>query len=160
MMTRRALTAVLATLLLDAACAQSPRAWQPAQLKEFARSTLTIQRSEGRDSFQIFIADTPARQAQGLMWIRDLPADYGMLFLLEAPRPMQMWMKNTYIPLDMVFFAPDGRILKIAVNAQPLKTDIIASGVTVAGVLELRGGETARRGIKVGDRLLHPVLQQ
>lgn len=158
MMTRRLLTTLLATLWLNAACAQAPRDWQPAQLKDFQRSALTIQRAQGRDSFQVFIADTPARQAQGLMWIRDMPADYGMLFLLDAPRPMQMWMKNTYMGLDMVFFGTDGRILKIA-NAQPLKTDIISSDVAVGGVLELRAGETARRDIKVGDRLLHPALQ-
>ncbi|MGC4028903.1 MAG: DUF192 domain-containing protein [Steroidobacteraceae bacterium] len=160
MMTRRMLTALLAALALDAACAQVPRDYQPAQLKEFPRSTLTIQRADGRDTFHVFIADTPPRQAQGLMWIRDLPADYGMLFLLDAPRPMQMWMKNTYIRLDMVFFGPDGRILNIAADARPLNTDIIDSGGAVAGVLELRGGEAGRRGIKAGDRLLHPALQR
>ncbi len=159
MMIRRVLTALLATLMLGSACAQTLPGYQPAQLKEFPRSALTIQRAEGRDGFQVFIADTPSRQAQGLMWIRDLPADYGMLFLLQTPRPMQMWMKNTYIPLDMLFFGPDGRILHIAANARPLTTDIIASGVDVAGVLEVRGGEAARRGIKIGDRLLHPRLQ-
>lgn len=152
--------ACFAMLLLGVACAQAPRAWTPAQLKDFPRSTLTIQRAAGRDTLQVFIADTPARQTQGLMWIRDLPADHGMLFLLDAPRPMQMWMKNTYIPLDMLFFAGDGRILRIVANTTPLSTDIISSESEVAGVLELKGGATRRMGVEVGDRLLHPRLAQ
>lgn len=153
MMTRRTLVALLAVLMVDTACAQAPHRYAPTQLRDFPRGTLTIQRSDGRDTFQVFIADTPARQAQGLMWIRDLPADHGMVFPLASPRPMQMWMKNTYIPLDMVFFDGKGHILGMAENATPLSTDTISSGVTVAGVLELRGGEAARRGIRVGDKL-------
>lgn len=146
-------------LLLGLASAPQAAQWSPAQLKDFPRSTLTIQRASGRDTLQVFIADTPARQSQGLMWIRDLPADHGMLFLLDAPRPMQMWMKNTYLPLDMVFFAPDGRIVQIVARTTPLSTDIIASDSAVGGVLEIRGGEAARLGLAVGDRLVHPRLE-
>jgi len=160
MMTRRSLALLLAVLAINLACAQAPQHYAPTQLRDFPRGTLTIQRSEGRDTFQVFIADTPAHQSQGLMWIRDLPADHGMLFPLATPRVMQMWMKNTYIPLDMVFFGPDGRILHIAASATPLSTDIISSGVEVAGVLELRGGEAARRGIGIGDTLLLGARQR
>jgi uncharacterized membrane protein (UPF0127 family) len=69
-----------------------------------------------------------------------------------------MWMKNTYVPLDMVFFDAKGRILRIHEHAEPLSEDIIDSGVEVAGVLEILAGEASRRGLAVGDRLLHPRL--
>lgn len=144
---------------LSPACAQTPAAgFQPEQLRGFARDTLVIQRASGRDQFSIWLADTPAQQQQGLMWIQQLPRDYGMLFLLPEPRPMSMWMKNTYVPLDMVFFDAQGRILRIHEHAVPLSEAIIDSGVPVAGVLEILAGEARRRGMQVGDRLLHPRL--
>ncbi len=150
-----ALLLVLCSVLAPA-CAQTPAAaFQPEQLRGFARDTLVIQRSRGRDLFHIWLAETPAQQEQGLMWIQKLPADYGMLFLLPQPRPMYMWMKNTYVPLDMVFFDVQGRVLKVHENAVPLSEDIIDPGVAVAGVLEILGGEARKRGIQVGDRLLH-----
>jgi uncharacterized protein len=132
--------------------------FQPEQLRGFARDTLVIQRSNGRDQFSIWLADTPAQQQQGLMWVQQLPPDHGMLFLLPQPRPMSMWMKNTYVPLDMVFFDARGRILRIHEHAVPLSEAIIDSGVEVAGVLEILAGEAKRRGFEVGDRLLHPRL--
>jgi uncharacterized membrane protein (UPF0127 family) len=144
---------------LTPACAQTPAAdYQPEQLRGFARDTLVIQRSNGRDQFNIWLADTPEQQQQGLMWIQKLPADYGMLFLLPQPRGMTMWMKNTYVPLDMVFFDAKGRILRIHEHAEPLSEAIIDSGVEVAGVLEILAGEARRRGLQVGDRLLHQRL--
>ena len=72
----------------------------PSQLKEFPRDSLIIQRSTGRDLFQIWVATTSAQHQQGLMWVRQLAPDQGMLFLLDSPRPMTMWMKNTYLALD------------------------------------------------------------
>lgn len=145
---------------LSPACAQTPAAsaFQPEQLRGFARDTVVIQRSNGRDQFTIWLADTPAQQQQGLMWIQQLPPDHGMLFLLPQQRPMSMWMKNTYVPLDMVFFDAKGRILRIHEHAVPLSEAIIDSGVEVAGVLEILAGEARRRGMQVGDRLLHPRL--
>ena len=88
------------------------------------------------------------------MWIRDLPPDYGMIFPLNPPRVMNMWMKNTYVSLDMLFYDSNGRITHIAERATPLSEDIISSDGVVAGVLEMLGGEIARRGIKVGDRVV------
>jgi hypothetical protein len=116
--------------------------------------------SAGRDQFTIWLAETPDQHQQGLMWVRQLPADHGMLFLLPQTRPMSMWMKNTFIPLDMVFFDTRGRILRIHERAVPQTEDIIDSGVAVAGVLEILGGEARRRGLQVGDRLLHPRLDR
>lgn len=129
------------------------QAFNPAQLKGFPRGQLTIERAQGRDTFRIWFADTPERFEQGLMWLRELPADHGMVFVLAEPRPMTMWMKNTYVPLDMLFFGADGRIVSISRNTQPLSVEIIHSGGPVSGVVELRGGEAQRRGIDVGDRV-------
>jgi uncharacterized membrane protein (UPF0127 family) len=145
----------LAVLLLVApAYAQIPRDFHPAQLRDFPRGTLDIQRHDGRDTLHVWIADTEARQEQGLMWIRELPRDYGMVFPLQPPRVMSMWMKNTYVPLDMLFYDSSGRITHIKEHATPLSEDIISSGIVVAGVVEILGGEVARRGIRLGDRVI------
>jgi uncharacterized protein len=142
------------------ACAAQPArtTFQPAQLQDFPRSQLTIERRNGRDTFQIWLARTPGQQEQGLMWIRELPADQGMLFLLDAPRPMNMWMKNTYVALDMLFVDGRGRITHIAARTTPLSEALVSSNGEVAGVLEIAAGEAQRRGIAVGDRIIHPAL--
>jgi hypothetical protein len=148
-------TALLALLLAAAtACAQTPADFQPTQLRGFPRGTVEIERAGGHDTFHVWIADTSARQEQGLMWIRDLPPDYGMVFPLLPPRMMYMWMKNTYLPLDMLFYDSQGLVTHIQEQATPLSEDIIESGGVVAGVVELLGGEVARRDIKVGDRVV------
>ncbi len=151
----RITTAWLAVLLLIApACAQVPRDFQPAQLRDFPRATLDIQRRDGSDTLKIWVADTEARQEQGLMWVRDMPRDYGMVFPLDPPRQMVMWMKNTYIPLDMLFYDSQGRITSIKERATPLSETNIYSGAVVAGVVEMLGGEVARRGIRIGDKIV------
>jgi len=126
---------------------------QPAQLKGFPRGTLVIERARGRDSLRIWIADSGDREQQGLMWVRDLPAGQAMIFPLPYPREMNMWMKNTYISLDMLFYGEGGRILHIVHGAKPLSENIIPSGGEVHGVVELRAGEARRRGIDIGDRV-------
>jgi uncharacterized membrane protein (UPF0127 family) len=142
------------------ACAAQPAAdFQPEQLRGFERTDLTIERRGGRDTFRVWLATTPAEQQQGLMWIRRLPANQGMLFLLDAPRPMDMWMKNTYVPLDMLFFDATGRISHIRARTEPLSEEYISSGGEVAGVLELLAGEASRRGIREGDRILLPPVR-
>lgn len=143
------------------ACAAQPVAtatFQPAQLRDFPRDQVSIQRRNGRDSFHVWLADTPERQEQGLMWIRQLPADHGMLFVLGTTRQMNMWMKNTYLSLDMLFIAGNGRITHIAERTTPLSEDIVSSNGEVAAVLELGAGEVKRRGIAVGDRVIHRSL--
>jgi len=149
----------LAVLLILTSAPDAARASEtPAQLKDFAREQLTIQRKTGRDLFHVWIADTPARHQQGLMWVRRLAPDQGMLFLLGAPRHFDLWMKNTYVSLDMVFFDESGRVLGIARNTTPLSSAIVSSPGEVAGVLEILAGESTRRGIEVGDKLLHPAF--
>jgi uncharacterized membrane protein (UPF0127 family) len=106
----------------------------PAQLKDFPRDSLSIQRANGRDVFQVWIADTPARHQQGLMWVRQLAPDQGMLFVLDEPRPFTLWMKNTYLALDMVFLDEAGRVLGIARNPPPVTGDhFLARGGRRAG---------------------------
>ena len=152
---KRAQTTCLAFLLLAAmACAQAPKEFQPTQLRDFPRSTLEIERAKGRDTLRIWVADTEPRQEQGLMWIREMPADYGMVFPLVPPREMYMWMKNTYLSLDMLFYDGTGRITHIRERATPLSEEIISSNGVVAGVVEMLAGEVARRGIKTGDRIV------
>jgi len=122
-------------------------------LTHFPRATLDIEAHGHRDHFEIWIADTPLRQEQGLMFVRELPATQGMLFPQGSPQVAHFWMKNTYIPLDMVFIGEDGRIAKIIANARPFSLDVLSSDVPVIAVLEIRGGEAQQLGIRVGDRV-------
>ena len=122
-------------------------------LTHFPRTTLEIVAHGHRNRFQVWIADTPPRQEQGLMFVRDLPADQGMLFPQPSPQVANFWMKNTYIPLDMVFIGADGRIAKIIANAHPFSLDVLSSDVPVIAVLEIRGGEARELELNVGDRV-------
>ena len=108
--------------------------------------------------FQVWLADSPQRQAQGLMFVRSLPDLRGMLFVHDAPKPITMWMKNTYIPLDMVFIDSKGRIQQIVENATPHSLDIIASKVPALAVLEIAGGEAKRLGLHPGQHVSHSAL--
>ena len=122
-------------------------------LTHFPRTTLDIVAHGHHDHFEVWIADTPPRQEQGLMFVRDLPATQGMLFPQDAPQVAHFWMKNTYVPLDMVFVGEDGRIAKIIANARPFSLDVLSSDVPVIAVLEIRGGEAQQLGLRVGDRV-------
>jgi hypothetical protein len=122
-------------------------------LTHFPRTSLEIAAHGHRHEFQIWIADTPLRQEQGLMFVHDLPAAKGMLFPQDSPQVAHFWMKNTYIPLDMVFVGKDGRVAKVIANAKPFSLDVLSSDVPVTAVLEIRGGEARELGIGVGDRV-------
>jgi hypothetical protein len=122
-------------------------------LTHFPRTALDIVAHGHHNRFEVWIADTPQRQEQGLMFVRDLPAARGMLFPQPAPQLANFWMKNTYIPLDMVFVGADGRIAKIIANARPFSLDVLSSDVPVIAVLEIRGGEAHELAIRVGDRV-------
>lgn len=144
-----------ALLLCFASACLAAADFAPAQLKAFPRDSLQLEVGNTSTTVQIWLADTPERQQQGLMFLTDLPGGYGMLFPLQTPRVMTMWMKNTYVPLDMVFIGEDGRVLRIAHDTKPLSEDIISSGVAVAAVLELRAGEARRLGLKEGSHVKH-----
>ena len=122
-------------------------------LDSFPKARLDIQSGKEAQHFEIWIAETPQQQQQGLMFVRDLPAARGMLFVANEPRVFQMWMKNTYIPLDMVFIGADGRISSIAANTTPHSLAIVSSKVPVGAILELKGGESARRALHAGDKV-------
>jgi uncharacterized protein len=134
------------------AAAHGTQGLQLAELDSFPRGSLEIQTGAVTQRFDVWIADTPQRQTQGLMFVRDLPPDRGMVFLHDPPRLASMWMKNTYIELDMLFVAR-GRIVKIASRARPHSLETLSSEVPVSAVIELRGGEAGRRGLKVGQRV-------
>jgi len=113
--------------------------------------------SDGRElAIDVEIADDAKQKALGLMFRTELADNKGMLFPYGEPREISMWMRNTYIPLDMLFIKPDGVIHRIEVRTEPLSERIVASGGPVSAVLELAGGATQRLGIKAGDRVRHP----
>jgi uncharacterized protein len=122
-----------------------------AQLQVFKKATLTIDTAQGPQRFSIELALSPAQQEQGLMFRRELAADAGMLFDLHEERIATFWMKNTLIPLDMLFIAGDGHIADIHERAVPLSEATISSSVPVRAVLELNGGTVTRLRIKTGD---------
>jgi uncharacterized protein len=113
---------------------------------------------KGKHVFDVWLADSPGRQAQGLMFVRDLPDLRGMLFIHEQPKEISMWMKNTYIPLDMVFISEHGRIQQIIEQATPHSLAIIRSDKPARAVLEIAGGEARRLGLHPGQRVTHPAL--
>jgi uncharacterized membrane protein (UPF0127 family) len=113
--------------------------------------TLVIKTASGDHNFNIEVATTQQEQALGLMFRRSLPENAGMLFLYDPPQPAAMWMKNTLIPLDMVFIAPDGRVLRIESNTEPLSTAVIPSEGDISAVLELNAGEADKIGLRRGD---------
>ncbi len=120
------------------------------ELAAFPQTTLSISGSGGSHQFSIWVADTAPREEQGLMFVRELPADKGMVFIGAAPKIWTMWMKNTYVPLDMLFVGADGRVVKIA-HAIPHDETNISSDVAVNAVIELQGGISEQLHIKVGD---------
>jgi uncharacterized protein len=128
-------------------------------LSNFPQTTLSILTPDARQhAFQIWVADSPARREQGLMFVKGLPDSTGMLFVFDRPQRIQMWMKNTLISLDMVFIDANGRIDNIAINAKPLSLKIIDSRNAILGVLELAGGSTEKLGIHAGDIVQHPFF--
>jgi uncharacterized protein len=121
------------------------------KLQTFEKSNLVIETSTGPKHFDVELAVTPAQEEQGLMYREHLDPDAGMLFVFNDTAPRSFWMKNTLIPLDMLFIAADGRIVDIHERAVPLSEDLIPSQVPARAVLELNGGTVARLGIKIGD---------
>ena len=125
-------------------------------LSAFPSSLLAVRTAAGNViNFKIWSADTPARDEQGLMFVRSMDLHAGMLFVFPKNQRVSMWMKNTYIPLDMLFMNQHGVIEYIAANATPLSEAIIGPSTPEYAVLELNGGACARLGIKVGDTVLH-----
>lgn len=120
---------------------------------------LSIETKSGTHAFEVELAVTDAQQRKGLMFRRQMPANAGMLFLYDNGSRVTMWMSNTYIPLDMLFIAADGRITHIVERTVPFSTELIGSNGPVRAVLELNGGTASRLGIEVGDVVRHQSFQ-
>jgi uncharacterized protein len=115
--------------------------------------SLTVDSGGRRHAFTVEVARTPEQQEHGLMARRALAADAGMLFPFDPPRPASFWMRNTLIPLDMIFIRPDGAIARVAANTVPLSEVPVAVEEPLTAVLELKGGRAAELGIREGDRV-------
>ncbi|TPK82651.1 MULTISPECIES: DUF192 domain-containing protein [unclassified Mesorhizobium] len=111
----------------------------------------------GERSFSIEVADTDAEREAGLMFREDMAANHGMLFVFDETRDVNFWMKNTPMPLDLIFVGQDGRIRAIK-QGEPQSEAIVSPGEPVRFVLELKAGTAARDGIRDGDLLRHPVI--
>ena len=125
---------------------------------KFQRSSLVVA-SNGRDiKFEVELALNETERARGLMFRKQLGPYEGMLFDFFKEMPVSFWMKNTLIPLDMIFIAADGTVRHVHANAVPLSTDAVPSGGPVRAVLEINGGSAALLGIKPGDKVKHPIF--
>jgi len=131
-------------------------AWMPA--RAFDRTSVEITTKTGVQVFTVEIADTEAAREKGLMFRKSLPPAHGMLFDFHREAPVGFWMKNTYIPLDMIFIRGNGRIANIVENAKPLSETVIPSDGPVLAVLEVAGGTARRLGIVPGDRVANPIF--
>jgi uncharacterized protein len=124
------------------------------------KEPLTIVGHGASHQFTVEIADTEATREYGLMFRKHLGDNEGMLFDFKSPQPVAFWMKNTLIPLDMLFIAANGQVVSIARNATPMSETPIPSGAAILGVLEIRGGRAAEIGVAPGDqvqeRIFHP----
>ena len=119
---------------------------------------LEIVTKNGVHVFSVEMATTDKERETGLMYRKELPDGKGMLFDFSPERQISMWMKNTFISLDMIFIRADGRILRIAENTEPQSTKIISSGGPAKGVLEVIAGTAKKYGIAPGDRVAHPLF--
>ena len=148
-------TALAAVLLTAALLAQTA----PPVAAQGRDAELVIQTRTGSHRFTVEVARTQQQHARGLMFRRRLARDAGMLFLYPVSEPVSMWMKNTFIPLDMLFVAADGRITHMVQRTVPHSIVNISSGGPVTAVLEVNGGTVERLGLGIGDRILHPAFK-
>ncbi len=151
----RAGRAAAALLALSLGCGLAANPTQAADMQ-----TLEIVTKSGVKVFNVEIARTTEEREQGLMYRKELPDGQGMLFDFSPQQEVSMWMKNTYVSLDMIFIRADGRILRIAENTKPLSERIISSGGPVKAVLEVVAGTARKDGIAAGDRVAGPLFDR
>jgi uncharacterized membrane protein (UPF0127 family) len=149
---RLMMSLVAAAAVLAAHCIAPARAASMQPLEIATRSGVHV--------FSVEMATTEEEKQTGLMYRKELPDGKGMLFDFAPEQQISMWMKNTYIPLDMIFIRADGRILRIAENTEPFSTRIISSGGLARGVLEVIAGTAQKYGIQPGDRVAHPLFSK
>jgi hypothetical protein len=143
----------LAMALVVAACVVPETGVRAASFQP-----LEIVTKNGVQVFSVEIATTEEEKQTGLMYRKELADGKGMLFDFSPEQEVSMWMKNTYISLDMIFIRADGRILRIAENTEPMSTRIIPSNGLAKGVLEVAAGTARKYGIRPGDRVAHPLF--
>jgi uncharacterized membrane protein (UPF0127 family) len=134
-------------------------AYAPAALAQ-SFEPLVVLTAKGPQRFEVEVAREDADRSRGLMFRRSLAPERGMLFDFAQLAPVSMWMKNTYVSLDMLFIRPDGTIARVAENTEPLSTRTIDSGEPVLAVLEVVAGTAKRLGIKRGDRVEHTLFRK
>jgi uncharacterized membrane protein (UPF0127 family) len=139
------------TWVLTLVCAGQGRA-------DDALQKLEIDTASGPHVFNVEVVRTPAERERGLMDRRTMPQDRGMLFDFQTEQPVIFWMKDTYIPLDMIFVAQNGRVVGIKHDAKPMDETLIPSGAPALGVIELNGGVTNTIGLKIGDMVKNPLF--
>lgn len=149
----KSLTRWLAALTLLVAAVVATSDARAAELQ-----TLEIATKTGVQVFSVEVATTEEEKRTGLMYRKELPDGRGMLFDFSPEQEVSMWMKNTFIPLDMIFIRSDGRILRIAEDTVPQSTKIISSRGLAKGVLEVIAGTAKKYGIAPGDRVAHPLF--
>lgn len=125
---------------------------------ECAPDIATVTGDFGKVTFGVELADEPEERARGLMFVEQMPTLEGMLFVYDRPQRATFWMRNTLIPLDMLFIGPRGVVLNVHENAKPLDETTINGGDGVLAVLEINGGLARRLGIGAGDVLQHPAF--
>ena len=147
-------------LILLAGCAQPETTAQPpaAPAASAQYEQLTIDTANGPVNFEVEIADNDAERAQGLMFRQTLPGYRGMLFDFQEPQRVSFWMRNTILPLDIIFIGVDGRILNIADHTTPYSEEGIPSDGVARGVLEIGAGRAETLGVRPGDRVRHRIF--
>jgi uncharacterized membrane protein (UPF0127 family) len=136
-----------------------PLSWAaPGGARAAELQTIEIATAGGTRSFSVELANTRKAVDRGLMYRKSLPDGQGMLFDFGAEKRIEMWMENTFIPLDMVFIGADGRIRRIAENTKPLSRRLISSGGPIRAVLEINAGTVRKLGIAPGDLVSHPMF--
>jgi uncharacterized protein len=143
----------LATLLA-ASCGGPVVAQEPPRIE-----SMTVVTTDSSATFTTEIADTEEQRERGLMFRQRLPEDRAMMFDFGVPRPAAMWMKNTYVSLDMLFVREDGSIAAVAENTEPLSLQIVSVQEPVKAVVEVVAGTAKRLGIKRGDRVINAIFK-
>ena len=150
---------MLSTLRQAALAAVAVLMLQAGAFAQNATELLSIATRKGSHAFNVEVMRDDESRSRGLMYRRSMATDHGMLFDFETVAPVAMWMKNTYLSLDMLFIRPDGSIARIAADTEPQSTRVIPSGEPVVAVLELNAGTAAKLGIAAGDKVVHPLFK-
>ena len=154
----RRLNRTIVSAALVAVCGSASANPLPSHFSRLPQATVDVLTGSGPHRFQVWIAADVSSRELGLMHVRDLPADRGMLFLFERPQYVAFWMKDTFVSLDLVFIGPDGVVVNIREHATPHSLEAIESDGPVSAVLEVVAGTADRLGIAPGNRVRHPAF--